>query len=160
MLDRNRIDAGSPRRLATFVGALLMLALLSGCSLHGDNGKVAHDQEAPVGVTPNAVNKLPENISAVTVTIANGKFSVDQVTLQEQGGSIIHVVNQDGTAYQFQVVPNLVTAAAIAPKATTDVSFTSSTAGNFTGQLLPQGGGSVLASVNLRIQSPGGVNPP
>ncbi len=141
-----------------FASAVL-LVLLSACSLHGSS-KVAHQDTVPVATSPNAVNKLPENINAVTITITHGAFGASQIVLQQQGASIIHVVNTDSVAYQFQVTPNLVAAMAIAAGATTNVEFTSSgAAGDFTGQLLPENGGGALASIDIRIQSAGGVNP-
>ncbi len=143
--------------ISLFAGAVL-LVLLSACSLHGSS-KVAHDKTVPVAVTPNAVNKLPENINAVTITITNGAFGASQIVLQQQGASIVHVVNKDSVAYQLQVTPNLVAAKAIAANTTTDVGFTASGAGDLTGQLLPEKGGAVLASIDIRIQSAGGVNP-
>ncbi len=156
----HRQEPPSRRRqpiLPLFAGAVL-LVLLGGCSLHGSS-KVAHDKTVPVAVTPNTINKLPENINAVTITITNGAFTSGQIVLQQQGASIVHVVNNDSVAYQLQVTPNLVAAMTIAAGTTTDVGFTSNGAGDFTGQLLPEKGGAVLASIDIRIQSAGGVNP-
>lgn len=158
MLNPSR-SAGRPRRgLLPVVGALALIVVLSGCSVHG-SGKSGHEQNAPVAVTPNAINKLPANIGEVTITIDNGKFGVGQVTLQAQGGSVIHVANHDATAYRLQIVPNLVTAEAIAPSTTTNVDFAASQAGTYTGQLLPQQGSTVLATVTILLESAGGVKP-
>ncbi len=149
-----------PRRssIPPLFASALLVVLLSACSLHG-GGKVAHDKTAPVAVTPNAVNKLPENINAVTITITNGTFGSSQIVLQQQGATVLHVVNKDAVVYQFQITPNLVVAKAIPASTTTDIGFTSSSAGDFTGQLLPEQGGGALATIDVRIQSAGGVNP-
>ncbi len=156
MLNRNGAGAGSPRRLATFVGALMMLALLSGCSLHGKS-KVAHDNPAPA-VTPNAINKLPQNLNEVSVDITNGAFGSASIDFQLQGGSTIHLVNHDAVAYKFEITPNLVNARAVAASTTTTISFTAVTAGAYTGTLLSAKDGSVLASVAVRVQGAGAVN--
>ena len=66
------------RRLAPFLTLVLAAVLLGACDFPMHRGKTAHEQQAPVsGVTPNAVNKLPENINDVTITVKDGKFVQD-----------------------------------------------------------------------------------
>jgi len=138
------------------LGVIALALLLSGCSIHGKD-KVATTKVAEPA-TPNAVNQLPANINEVSVGISKGAFSTGGIELQVQGGSTIHLVNHDATAYQFEIAPDLVKATPVAASTTTTISFTSTKAGDFTGHLLSTNG-SVIASITVRIQSAGAVNP-
>jgi hypothetical protein len=148
------------RRLAPVFALALAAILLAGCDFPPHRGKSAHEEQGPIQVTPNAVNKAPENLNEVTITVKDGKFVQDQIILQVQGASIVHIANQDSTAYRFQLLPDLVNPTPIGANGTTTVEFTTTSAGNFTGQLLPRQGTNVLSTINVRVQTAGGVNPP
>ena len=151
--------ASHARRISLMFAVIATAALLSGCTIHGKGDKSSHEATVLPAVTSNAINKLPENLNVVSVDVTNGAFGVSEIMLQQQGASTVNIVNHDASAYQFEITPNLVTATPVKANATTSVSFTSPNSGSFTGQLLPSGGGAAVATITVRIQSAGGVNP-
>jgi len=139
------------------LGVIALALALSGCTFHSKD-KVAEQKPVSPG-TPNAINQLPPLVGEVSVDISNGAFSTGGIELLRQGGSTIHLVNHDATAYQFEIAPDLVKATAVAASTTTTISFTSTKAGDFTGHLLSATDGHVLASITVRIENAGAVNP-
>ena len=145
------------RRLRMSVLAPLLLVLLAAGG-DGDE-EVATEREGVPTAPPTTLAALPDDIGEATVEIASGAFGVEELTLQENEPTLLHVVNNDDRAYRFRIVEDLVTATAIAPRATTDVGFTTPRANVYEGQLLPAAGEEVLDAVRVVVLGPGGVEP-
>jgi hypothetical protein len=110
-----------------------MLLLLAGC---GEEEMVATERTAVPNASPTTLAEVPGSIEAVTVTVASGKFGVDQLTFQEDQPSVLRVTNNDATAYRIQIKPNLVIATSIPANKTTDIQFTTPKANTYEGDLL------------------------
>ncbi len=135
----------------------LVLALLAACV--GEDEEVANQRQVALRVTPTAIAALPPGIEEATLHIRDGQFGVDQLLLQEDEPTVLHVVNTDERAYRLRIVEDLVTATPIAPSTTTPLGFTTPDAGRYEGQLLAAEGDEVLDTVAVIVQSPGALQP-
>jgi hypothetical protein len=140
----------------SFLVLPLTLLMLAGC---GEEANVAEPRTAVPIASPTTLAELPNTIEAVEVTVSNGTFSVDQLTLQEDEPSILRVTNKDDTAYRIKIKPDLVTATAVPANKTTDIAFTTPKANTYEGDLLAADSDKVLDTVDVVVQSPGAVNP-
>ena len=154
VLVRSRLRLRAGLRLVVL--APLLLGMLAGCG--DEDEEVATDREGIPTVTPTAVAALPDAIEEATLTIAGGAFGVDELVLQEDEPTVLHVVNADDRAYRFRIVEDLVTATPIAADGTTAVKFTTPLANVYEGQLLAAED-DVVDTIRVVVQAAGGVEP-
>lgn len=138
------------------VVGVMVLLLLSGC-IFGDS-ETSEELVGSTNVTPSAIGALPEDIGEVTITIADGAFDVENVLLQEGQPTVLHVVNNDDRAYRLKIGESLVAAEPIAASTTTDIQFTTPNADIFDGELLAEETDEVIATIEVVVRAPGGVD--
>ena len=139
---------------------LILLPLLVALAACGDSDEeLATEREGVPTVPPTTLAALPDDIGEATLAITGGAFGVEELLLQEDEPTLLHVVNNDDRAYRFRVVEDLVTLTPIAPRATTDVGFTTPKANVYEGQLLPAEGEETLDTVRVVVLGPGGLRP-
>ena len=135
------------------LGVLLGMTLLVAC---GDDDDVATEREEIPAVTPGSNDEIPQGIEAATVSISDGAIGVDELMLQQGEPTELRIVNEDETAYTFEI-QDLVASTSIPASTTTDVGFSTPSAGTFTGRLL-DADGTVLDEFRVVVQAPGGVD--
>jgi hypothetical protein len=85
-----------------------------------------------------------------------GKFDEQQLALQQNQPTILYINPRDGQGYQFQIVPNLVDATAIAAATPTKIEFTGPSGTADEAQLPSEDGSQVLARMPVEVQRPAG----
>lgn len=142
--------------LATALLAAVLLAVFAARD-DGDAG-VATEREDVPEITPTAVAALPEGVGEASLVVMDGAFGVDELILQEDEPTELHVVNSDAVPYRLRIA-DLVTPSPIAASAVTDIKFTTPTANVYEAQLLATEGQAVLDTLRVVIRSAGGVAP-
>lgn len=132
--------------------AAIPAALLVGC---GDEEETATDRDTIPEVTPGANDELPGDIESATVTITDGEFDVDEISVTQGAPTELNIVNQDSDAYTFEV-EGLVTGQTIEANATTEVGFTTPDDGTFDGRL-SDADGTTVDEFQILVVGPGGA---
>jgi hypothetical protein len=151
---RQRIGRGT--RLVTAVLIGFAVAVLTAC---GDDDEVAEDIDRDQNTTPTALAGLPEGIAAVEVAIAGGAFAADDFVVQEGEPTVLRIANADPTAYRLRI-GDLVAPTAIAASGGTEVELTTPNAGTYDIELLAAESDEVIATAQLIVQAPGGIEEP
>ncbi|MDQ3043942.1 MAG: cupredoxin domain-containing protein [Chloroflexota bacterium] len=143
------------RHLAATLG---LAVLLVACG--DDDTEVADSQVvAPIG-SPIAVDELDEGTEGATITIRDGGIVEEDLRLQKDQPTVLHIVNEDDSAYRFRI-NGLVTMVEIAAATTTDLEFTTPTVVSVDGELLPNDGASEdpIDTIQVDVQEVGGIAP-
>jgi hypothetical protein len=152
---------GFPRDKSRWLllGPLLLISLLALVACGGeDEDETVTDPGRVIDVSPQAVDELPEDTEMATLEIADGAFVDDELLLLRGEPTILHVTNRDDQDYQFRI-EGFVIAQAIPAESTTEISFTTPTTEDYTGELLDAEDDSVLDDIRVVIQPVTGADP-
>ena len=150
--DRRRFN----RRVALVlvaVAALALILLVRGWNA-GEDSAVGAAVVNPE-VTPSGDAVVPDGLETARLTVKDGKFGARELILQDNQPTILGLVNEDGTAYRFQI-DGLIDPTAVAAGGETTIDFTDPDAGVYEGRLLPASGDTALATIRVVVQEPDG----
>jgi major membrane immunogen (membrane-anchored lipoprotein) len=143
-----------PKFWSPFLALLVVLTLLAAC---GTDKSETGEDDTNTNPSPEQQANVPEGVDELEIAIEGGKIDTDTLNLQQDQPAMMHVDNKDAEAYSIQIVPNLVAPSNVAASGITDVSFTTSVAGEYTLELrMADDSGDPLDTVQVKVQSPSG----
>jgi hypothetical protein len=160
-VDSARTSIPTSRFRPTFrlIAALTLIAIAAtACEPGGD--EVSDDNPIVRNAPPSATSGVapPERAEEAALTIADGKFSDDRLTVQQDEPTVVHITNKDSQVYRVRF-GDVIAEEEIASAGITDVSFTAPNPVEIEAQLLEADSDKVLDTIQFVVRAPGGTEP-
>lgn len=130
--------------------ALVLCASLVLVACQDDNDEVAGEVDGDVIGSPTSAAGLEQDIEQITIEIEDGGMTEDGIELTQDRPTVLTVVNNDNVAYLFQI-EQLVNETLIPAGDEVQIEFTTPVSDEYTGELLPEGGGESLDTVQIQV---------
>jgi hypothetical protein len=135
---------------------IVLIMSLVACGDKDDDATTTTNEDPPPAQSPAANNPVPEGVDIVALKIVDGEIDPGDIEFQVDEPVSLSIANEDDQAYRFQI-EGLTEAQDIPAGETITVQLTTSSADDYTGQLLADDG-SVVDEVSIDVQSASGAS--
>jgi hypothetical protein len=150
------------RMLSFLMSLVLITTVASACGDDDDetSGSTSEEVDAVEGAPPSPAEgvQVNERAEEATITIENGKFGSDTLTVQQDEPTVVLFQNKDGQAYRVRF-GDVVAMEEIPASAETDVAFNAPNPVETEGELIAADADTVLDTIQFVVQSPSGTSP-
>jgi hypothetical protein len=121
-----------------------------------DEDEVADQIEGDVIGSPTAAAGLEEDIEEITIEVEDGGLIEDGIELTQDRPTVMTITNHDDVAYMFQI-ESLVNETLIPAGDAVTIEFTTPVSEEYVGELLPEGGGDPVDTIEVLVTDPTGA---